>query len=197
MRWPENFTALLQDQKICYIYENGEEDIKINEESWKDWLQANESMHEFIKNNLLNATLTFNHRVKMFIKHIIMCKENPMKIKYNSYKVEFALRCAGHIHGVLWLDWEKFDALPKDDVKLLKNAFEMIKKEEKLESSEKKSVANFADLFISCSLKNPKTEEIVKLVNMHHHTKTCRKYGCECRFYYPRFPSLKTFKTSS
>ena len=36
MRWPENFTALLQDQEISYKYENGEEDIKINGEDWKE-----------------------------------------------------------------------------------------------------------------------------------------------------------------
>ena len=56
----------------------------------------------------MNATLTFHQRVKMFVKHIIMSSGNPMCIKYNSYKVEFALRGAGHIHGVLWMDWENF-----------------------------------------------------------------------------------------
>ena len=56
---------------------------------------------------MLNATLTFNHRVKMFIKNIVMSKGSPMPIQYYSYKVEFALRGAGHIHGVLWMDWEQ------------------------------------------------------------------------------------------
>ena len=27
---------------------------------------------------------------------------------------------------------------------------------------------------------------------MHHHTKTCRKYNTKCRFFFPRFPSLRT-----
>ena len=159
---------------------------------WQEWLKANEHKHEFIKHNLLNATLTFHQRVKMFIKHIIMSTGNPMAIKYNSYKVEFALRGAGHIHGVLWVDWENFTGLPKENVEAIQEAFKKIKADEPLNNIEKKSLAEFADKFISCSLKDPKTEEIVKLVNMHHHTKTCRKYGCTCRFHYPRFPTLKT-----
>ena len=67
-------------------------------------LKTNASKHEFMKDNLLNATLTFHHRVKMFVKNIIMSQGNPMAIQYHSYKVEFALRGAGHVHGVLWID---------------------------------------------------------------------------------------------
>ena len=33
---------------------------------------------------------------------------------------------------------------------------------------------------------------IAEEVNVHHHTKTCRKYNETCRFNYPRFPSHKT-----
>ena len=29
-------------------------------------------------------------------------------------------------------------------------------------------------------------------VNLHSHTKSCRKYDCPCRFLYPRFPSIRT-----
>ena len=39
---------------------------------------------------------------------------NPMNIKFYSYKVEFAMRGAAHIHGVLWLDWKKFESFPTD-----------------------------------------------------------------------------------
>ena len=96
-----------------------------------DFLSRQTSKHEFIKSNLLNATLTFNQRVKMFIKHIIMNKESPMKVKYYSYKVEFALRGAAHIHGVLWMDWENFTALETEEskgsrVKTLVTALEKI-----------------------------------------------------------------------
>ena len=57
---------------------------------------------------------------------------------------------------------------------------------------EKECIAKFADQFITCTLKDVRTEKIVRDVLMHHHTKTCRKFEQICRFFYPRFPSLKT-----
>ena len=128
--------------------------MRLNDESLETFFKANENKHDFIKNNLLNATLTFYHRVKMFIKHIIMGPGNPMAIQYFSYKVEFAMRGAGHIHGVLWVDWSTFTSLPDTDVENIKKALEKIKNEEMLTDQEKQSLADFADLFISCSLKN-------------------------------------------
>ena len=139
-----------------------------------------------------------------------MSKFNPMGINYNSYKVEFALRGAAHIHGVLWVDWEKCEAIPDEIVEgsgesahsVVINHMERIKSvlkdikndhyekgvtEEKLES-----LAKFADKFVTVSLMDSEIEEVVKLVNCHHHTKACRKYGCACRFKFPKFPSMKT-----
>ena len=114
LRWPENFTALLQDHDI--VYDSDIDKVTIDGISVEEFLKANESKHEFIKSNLLNATLTFNHRVKMFVKHIIMSSGNPMTIQNYSYKVEFAMRGAVHIHGVLWVDWGRFSAMetPED-----------------------------------------------------------------------------------
>ena len=178
MRWSENFTSLLQDQNISYKYKNGEEQITINDCDWQEWLKENESRHDFIKNNLLNATLTFHHRVKMFIKHIIKSKGSPLKVKYHSYKVEFAMRGAAHVHGVLWIDWENIDILSKKDTQLIKDALKKIKNEQKLEDNERNAIATFADKFISCTLKNPKTANIVKSVNVHNHrVENCCKHG--------------------
>ena len=106
---------MLHDQNIRYEYESGKDYVFVNDVPLEEYLAANASKHEFIKKNLLNATLTFNHRVKMFIKNIVMSKGNPMSIKYHSYKVEFALRGAGHIHGVLWVDWDKMKIGGNDD----------------------------------------------------------------------------------
>ena len=33
-----------------------------------------------------------------------MGKHSPMKVQFYNYRVEFQLRGAGHIHGVLWCD---------------------------------------------------------------------------------------------
>ena len=47
------------------------------------------------------------------------------------------------------------------------------------------------DKWISCSLTNDNQElnDIVKEVNCHKHTKSCRKYNGICRFGFPRLPS--------
>ena len=82
--------------------------------------------------------------------------------------------------------------MPKDDIKNIVNALEKIKHDREIDDLEKSSIVKLADKFISCSLKDPRTRDIVKAVNVHHHTKTCRKYSCECRFYFPRYPSLRT-----
>ena len=47
------------------------------------------------------------------------------------------------------------------------------------------------DAFINCSLKN-NLVAIVKEVQIHRHSKSCRKYGTKCRFHFPRYPSDRT-----
>ena len=74
----------------------------------------------------------------------------------------------------------------------VKAGLENIKEEKDVTPTQKAAIEEFANLFISCSLKDKETRDIVKAVNFHHHTKTCRKYGCPCRFKFPRFPCSKT-----
>ena len=71
--------------------------------------KVDESEHEMIRKNVLNATRKFQHRVNAFIKEITFGENNPMKIKNLSYKVEFQGRGAGHIHGVLWANLKQFE----------------------------------------------------------------------------------------
>ena len=52
---------------------------------------------------------------------------------------------------------------------------------------EHEALVAFIDKFCTCSLKDPRTRDIVRTVNMHNHTKTCQKYMVECRFWFPRF----------
>ena len=69
------------------------------------------SLHELIRGNVLLATRYFNQRVKHFMSKIVMGANNPMSVKYYTYKVEFQERGAGHIHGVLWLDLDRLERL--------------------------------------------------------------------------------------
>ena len=208
MRWPENFVSLLKGKKVSYEVKNFRDIVRIDGQDLQKFLRDNVDKHEFIRQNLLNATLTFNQRVKMFVKNIIMNIESPMKTKYHSYKVEFAMRGAAHVHGVLWVDLSNFDFLtanlnkelrddctPNDedvDRCTLQSLFDRIRNEEILLPDEQECLCNFADLFITCSLKDVRTEDIVRDVQIHHHTKCCRKSGHMCRFDFPKFPSIKT-----
>ena len=121
-----------------------------------------------------------------------MCKGNPMRIKYYSYKVEFALRGAAHIHGVLWIDWKNFDSLENKKTKLVIDAFDKIRNEKSLSPENIQCLSEFADKIITCSLRDAATYKIVQQVQIHHHTHTCRKYSTKCRFFFPRYPSIRT-----
>ena len=196
-RWNENFTSLLQDHKLKHVVRNGIEYVYIDEMSLEEFLEKHESKHEFIRKNILSATLNFNHRVQEFIKNIIMKKDGYMPVEYYNYRVEFQIRGAGHIHGTLWIDWEKLQekestakADEKIDVVLVQKAFEKIKDE--VFGSEKENVivseednafekqqhhlVKFINKCTSCSLKNPSCRHIVKDVNQHAHTRSCKKH---------------------
>merc|ERR1712015_410954 len=100
------------------------------------------------------------------------------------------MRGAAHIHGVLWID---FDAFLKDDRNKefcnLKEAFEAIGNESVLSADQQSVLTRFADKFITCSLKDPSTKDIVQQVNIHHHTRACRKIDCQiCRFFVSKIP---------
>ena len=64
----------------------------INDLSVEDYLSKNSSKHEYIKNNILTATRNFQHRVKTFVKTIIMNKFSPMNVQFYNYRVEFQMR---------------------------------------------------------------------------------------------------------
>ena len=176
---------------------------------WKDYLKENNlhlNLHEEMKNSVLMLTRNFDHRLKMFTKFIIMSKSGPMHVKYYSYRIEFQARGAGHAHGMLWLD---LDAVERDNRgKIIrdpitnqptlifpgvKQAEKKIKNEQKLDENDIESLVQFADTFVSVSLNDPDISDVVKEVNVHHHTRTCKKYGpSHCRFGFPRYPTDET-----
>ena len=81
-------------------------------------------------------------------------------------------------------------------LKGLCKAFAKLKNSERLTKADTEVLATFADTFITVSTsKGLVGEDIattVKEVNQHKHTKTCRKYGGECRFNYPKPPAPHT-----
>ena len=121
MRWDENFAAILLDRgfEIKYRLVNDEEgnwDTEVEGRKmdgvWKNLKQFIDedviiSLHELV-------TRYFQHRVKNFIDKVMMGKNNPMHVRYYTYKVEFQDRGAGHIHGTLWLRLNELEKLPRD-----------------------------------------------------------------------------------
>ena len=118
-RWDENFSSIMRSlgRKIRYKFDSkgSEETMVITEDNQEIKLNAyledhvNKSLHEIIRTNIMNATRNYNHRVKAFIKEIIMDKSNPMSVKHYSTKVEFQGRGASHNHGTLWVDLAKME----------------------------------------------------------------------------------------
>ena len=108
-------------------------------------------------------------------------------------QVEFQARGSPHVHGTLWIDWK---AMAKQNgnfkTNLIKASFDKIKNENTLTCDEEDALTSFIDKNITCDIYNPLTEELVKKVNMHRHSVSCRKHGHSCRFNFPRYPSLKT-----
>ena len=119
-----------------------------------------------------------------------------------NYRVEFQARGAGHIHGVLWIDFDK--ELPNDlDNKVIKAAFNKFRHNDDLSAEEESEVIKFIDTFVTCSSDKDeakkllirdcgdkdavalKSANIAKTVNKHKHNRTCRKYNTKCRFNYP------------
>ena len=250
MRWDVNFTSILREKGYKVIWEQDQNDevivqvefLKagtITKRSLKIFLEdeCDESLHEFIRTNVFIATRNFIQRVRSFRTEIMMGKNNPMRIKYWSDKMEFQGRGAGHIHGVAWCDLDEIFELIKEERKVgvilsngeeksseeesakevnhLENAYRNLRENMPLSEEEENILIDFVDRSVTCTL-NPevagkminvkKTREdglkiidIVKAVQVHYHTKSCKKNGCStnCRFRFPKFPIWKTILTKN
>jgi hypothetical protein len=220
-RYDENFSSFLVENGYtmeCSRKDDGSTETivknkgerKIDKTLAKFLLEdVNDSLHEMIRTNVLTATRNFHHRVDAFKKEIMMGKNNPMKIKHISYRVEFQGRGAAHIHGTLWLDIKEIEKSPPFKENLqekrdgnLSEAFRKLRDDIKLNEAEKDAIAKLTDMFITCSL-NPDTVhedpdvgkriiDIVGHVNCHNCTNPCERYGDKCRYGFPKFPLKET-----
>ena len=205
-RWDENFVSILRQKGLKIIYKNRTPDPRLKDaeysyqadEIWikqegkeevtlKEYL-ANDNLHDLVRKNVLNITMNFDKRVHAFINKIIMAESSPMHTKFYHYRVEFQMRGAGHIHGVLWVDLPKLE----ENFPGLLNVMSKLKTSCTLNSEEKDVAAKFVDAFVTCSLDIDAITDIVKEVQEHSHTQTCLKRTKACRFGYPKFPSNRT-----
>ena len=155
LRWDGNFAVILRGKgcTLKYAIEENQDGFpktvvyveyskngQIQRDCLKKYLeeQVDESLHEFIRGNVLLATRYFNHRVKAFITNIMMGGGNPMMVEYFSYKTEFQDRGAGHVHGVLWVKLCKIEKL----CRLPDSSLVLLTQDEKREKHKKKEKPN-------------------------------------------------------
>ena len=187
-RWEENITSILRlnGRKIT-IKHVPEREVFVDNVPLQDYME-NVNVHELIQENVLTVTRIFDKRVNTFMSKIVMGPQNPMKVLFYNYRVEFQVRGAGHIHGVLWIDLQELGkSFPG-----IEDAMAKLKTSSTLNDGEVHVLTKFVDSFVSCSLQSD-VQDIVQEVQLHHHSKTCRKYdSTACRFGFPRFPSNRT-----
>ena len=85
--FPENFVSHLEDFSVEYKFSQGKEFVYVNGKPLEEFMKDNIDIYDFIKRNFVNTTLNFQHRLKNFIKHIVMSPSSELKIKYYGYKV--------------------------------------------------------------------------------------------------------------
>ena len=197
-RWAENFVSILnqlghrvtfeKSGSLDHIYDDPVT-VLVDGKPMQDFLESKyPQLHKLVKDNIYTITKVFDKRVHNFIKHIVLGKNAPMKARHYQYRIEFQSRGAGHTHGVLWLDLKELDS----DFPGIKEIFKNIKNNENFDDNQMVILQGFIDNFISCSLQDETVHHIVKDVQIHNHSKTCRKYGSKCRFGFPKFPSERT-----
>ena len=189
MKWPEVTISILHYEfsidKVIYqqgweenednieIYFKGWENDRSKIESLKKFKDTQKDKHKFYKDHFLLITRLFDNRVKAFINNILIANED---VEHFSYRIEFQVRGLPHLHGVFWLNEEKIQNYKEG------GQFHDAK------------VIQLIDKYISCSIntKDQDLNKLVKEVNVHKHTKSCRKGNKICRFSFPRLPSDET-----
>ena len=131
---------------------------------------------KLVRENPVMVAQHFVKRWRSLFKHVILNGKEGALGEVTDYfvRVEFQNRGSPHLHIFLW-----------------------IKDAPNLTSAEgKKQFPQFIDQYVSSEIPN-KTEDIVlhslvKTLQIHHHTDTCRKGKSLCRFNFPRPPSNET-----
>ena len=144
-------------------------DYSEEELSTMDW----KTRARLIQSDPVTCTRFFNNRVKDFISIVLKSSHNPIgDFQDFFYRVEFQQRGSPHIHMLQWnKNAPQFDTNSEDHTELCK----------------------YIDDYISCAKSDiPEMQRYVQL-QMHKHSKTCRKKGkAICRFGYPMPPMKQT-----
>ena len=128
---------------------------------------------------------------------VIFGRNNPMKVRHISYRVEFQGRGAGHIHGVLWLDLKEVKVKGVSKV-TLGDAFKKLRFSQALDEEEIEAIEKFTDTFVTCtrciSVAGADAVRKAEETNWHGHSSSCYKEGPshQCRWKFPKYPLAQT-----
>ena len=179
MKWPEVTCSILHTLGKVISYEDGwEEDeskIKIDNVPLPQYKEENiRNKSAFYQKHYFLITRIFDNKVKAFIKLLMSSGE----VANYSYRIEFQIRGMPHVHGVFWLRSDLIRPYLNENGEYLDD-----------------KIPDLINKWVSCSLENDdeNLNNLVKDVNIHKHTKSCRKGKTNCRFNFPRLPSEKTF----
>ena len=128
---------------------------------------------QMVKDNQIIAALHFHRRTRGLLKYLMSKNSLLGKVKDYWVRFEFQMRGSPHIHMFTWID----GAPDLDTVQGRREA------------------PTFIDKYISTVL-SPETDSellnLVKSLQIHHHTHTCLKRGTSCRFHFPKPVSAYT-----
>ena len=124
---------------------------------------------KLIKSDPVTCARYFDHRVQVFIRHVLKDKSSPIGVIEDLwYRVEFQQRGSPHIHMVVWVNDAPVHGRSRDS-----------------------EIASFVARYVTCK----KDTTIPDLINYqtHRHASTCKKKGKNvCRFNFPLFPMPET-----
>ena len=124
---------------------------------------------KLVQKDPVTCSRFFDHRVQQFIKIVLKSEFHPIgKVNDYFYRVEFQQRGSPHIHILIWVeDAPKYKENPNEDI------------------------VEYIDKHVSCNLSD-EFKDLIAL-QVHKHSKTCRKKGhAICQFGFPLPPMKKT-----
>ena len=109
---------------------------------------------KLVQKDPVTCSRYFDHRVQEFLNTILKSSCQPIgNVRDYFYRVEFQQRGSPHIHMLVWVE----------------NA-------PTLETNSEEEIVQFVDRYLTCSIDNEKTANLINLQS-HKHSRTCRKKG--------------------
>ncbi|XP_062615938.1 uncharacterized protein LOC134277623 [Saccostrea cucullata] len=126
---------------------------------------------DLVQKDPVTCVRFFDHRVHVFINTVLKNEDQPVgELIDFFYRVEFQHRGSPHIHMLMW-----------------------IKHAPKFKEDPVSEIAQFIDKYVSCSANCDDDDREFVDLQIHKHSRTCRKKGKDiCRFGFPQPPMDST-----